>query len=102
MTTTNAPQKPTRKPSKSSARRKPAAKPTRKSLLIKALSKAKPVTATRLATALALQPHSVRAAISGLRKDGLLVETIKSPSGGAARYRIVPQADESAQRGTDA
>ncbi len=102
MTTTNAQQEPARKPNKPTARRKTAAKPTRKSLLIKALSKAKPVTAARLATALSLQPHSVRAAISGLRKDGLVVETIKSPSGGPVSYRIVPQAAESAQQGNDA
>ncbi len=101
MTTTNAQQKPTRKPSKPTARRKRTPKPTRKSLLIKALSKAKPVTAARLATMLSLQPHSVRAAISGLRKEGLMVETIKSPSGGPASYRIVPRADGSAKQGTD-
>ena len=102
MTTPHAHQKPARKPAKRPPQRKSAAKPTRKSLLIKALSKAKPVTAARLATSLSLQPHSVRAAICGLRKDGLVVETIKSPSGGPARYRIVPQADETATRGTDA
>ena len=102
MTTTTSQQRPARKPGKPTAKRKTAAKPTRKSLLIKALSKAKPVTVARLATALALQPHSVRAAISGLRKEGLLVETIKSSSGGPASYRIVPKADESAKPGTDA
>ncbi|MDX8352435.1 DUF3489 domain-containing protein [Cognatiyoonia sp. IB215182] len=101
MTTTNAQQKPACKPSKPTAKRKTAAKHTRKSLLIKALSKAKPVTAARLATSLSLQPHSVRAAISGLRKEGLVVETIKSPSGGPASYRIAPQVDESAQQGND-
>ncbi len=101
MTTTNAHQKLAGKPSKPTAKRKTAAKPTRKSLLIKALSKAKPVTAARLATALSLQPHSVRAAISGLRKEGLMVETIKSPSGGPASYRIVPRADGSAKQGND-
>lgn len=61
---------------------------SRRMALIKALERPKPLTIARLATLLHLQPHSVRAAVSGLRKAGFAVETLKSPTGGAARYRL--------------
>ncbi|WP_172796291.1 DUF3489 domain-containing protein [Loktanella sp. 5RATIMAR09] len=64
---------------------------SRKQALIDALSKRKAPTVAALAQSLSLQPHSVRAAISGLRKAGHAVETVKSPTGGAATYRIEQQ-----------
>lgn len=66
-----------------------SSKPTRKEALIAALSKRKPQTIAALAEALNIQPHSVRAAISGLRKAGYEIDTIRSPSGGSARYHLV-------------
>lgn len=68
---------------------KAPSKPSRKDILTAALSKRKAPTVTALSVALSVQPHSVRAAISGLRRAGHKVETIKSPSGGVATYRIV-------------
>jgi hypothetical protein len=72
--------------------------PTQKARLIAALSKTKPPTITRLAATLSLQPHSVRAAISGLRKAGHQIETIKSPTGGPATYRHVADVATHADR----
>lgn len=68
----------------------------RQAALIAALSRCKHPTVQTLADTLSLQPHSVRAAISGLRKAGYQIETEPSPSGGAARYRLVaaPAAQE--------
>ena len=42
-----------------------------------------------LVTALGWQPHTVRAAITGLRKAGHVVMATKTPGGGASRYRII-------------
>lgn len=43
-----------------------------------------------LSLAMNWQPHSVRAALSGLRKRGLTVERIEPKEGGAALYRVKP------------
>lgn len=90
---------PESKQTKPVSRNKAVAKPTRKSLLVKALSKTKPVTIARLTETLSLQPHSVRAAISGLRKEGHAVETIKSRSGGATTYQIVDKPAQAVKQG---
>lgn len=70
--------------------------PSRKAALVAALSKRKAPTVAGLSEALGLQPHSVRAAISGLRKAGFAIETIKPAAGGAATYRIVKPAEPTA------
>lgn len=62
---------------------------TKKQQLIDLLSGAKPVTADRLSQKLDWQPHTVRAAITGLRKAGFVVDSTKGPDGGGTCYRIV-------------
>jgi biotin operon repressor len=70
---------------------------TKKQRLIGLLSAAKPVTADKVGRTLDWQPHTVRAAITGLRKAGFVVDTTKGPDGGGTCYRIVsyPQSFES-------
>ncbi len=62
---------------------------TKKQQLIDLLSGAKPVTADKASKTLDWQPHTLRAAITGLRKAGFVVDTTKGPDGGGTCYRIV-------------
>ncbi|MEJ8561045.1 DUF3489 domain-containing protein [Yoonia sp. GPGPB17] len=60
---------------------------SRREALIKALQRKRPQSADQLGKRLGLLPHSVRAAISGLRKAGMTVVTTKTAGG--TRYRLV-------------
>lgn len=60
---------------------------TRQIELRKRLKRKSGATVAELQEAFGWQPHSVRAAISGLRKAGDMVECFQSPRGSA--YRIV-------------
>jgi biotin operon repressor len=62
---------------------------TKKQQLIDLLSAANPVAVDSLGKTLGWQPHTVRAAITGLRKAGFDVENSKGSDGGGTCYRIV-------------
>lgn len=65
--------------------------PTRKSdLLCKLLCRKAGAEMAAMQAATGWQPHSVRAALSGLRKAGYTIErTAPAKPGGTARYRII-------------
>jgi len=70
-------------------------KQTKSATLRKMLTARSGTTMTRLEAATGWQPHSVRAALSRLRKTGYTIErTAPKKIGGEARYRIteVPEA----------
>jgi len=64
---------------------------TKKQQLIDLLSGAKPVTAEKVSKTLDWQPHTLRAAITGLRKAGFVVDNTKRPDGSGTCYQIVSQ-----------
>ena len=74
---------------KVSARTAPSKTPTKKRELIRMLRVKSGGDIATLSAALGWQPHTVRAAITGLRKAGHVVVATKPGSGGASRYRIV-------------
>ena len=82
----------------------PAAGPSvssesKKARLIGMLSQPDGSTIAVIGAALGWQGHTVRAAITGLRKTGHAVETSKPADGGAGLiYRITPKPDEQADR----
>lgn len=63
---------------------------TKKAELARLLRRKNGASLVQLQMATGWQPHSIRAAISGLRKDGLIVERApgKTPGAGAL-YRVV-------------
>ena len=58
-------------------------------ILIDLLSRKSGGPSDALCVKLCCQPHTLRAAISGLRKGGFKVETTSQTSKGGARYRIL-------------
>lgn len=70
----------------SETRRRPQSK---KAILIDLLSRKNGGRSDALCVKLCWQPHTLRAAISGLRKDGFKVETASQTSKGGVRYRIM-------------
>lgn len=54
-------------------------------------------TIQQLSDALAWQPHTVRAALSGLRKADIAVEKMPAREGEATRYRIAAKRGRAAQ-----
>ena len=64
---------------------------TKKQRLIYLLSRAKPVTADMVSRTLYWQPHTVRAAITGLRKAGFVIDSTRGSDGSGTCYRIVSQ-----------
>jgi len=63
--------------------------PTKTARLTQLLKARRGVSLTRLCTELGWRPHSVRAAISGLRKSGIDIERLPSKSAkGGPVYRI--------------
>ena len=62
--------------------------PSKKSTLLKHLNRPKGATIDALVKAIGWQPHSVRAAMTGLRKDGHKIER-SSDDKGTTVYRIV-------------
>jgi predicted ArsR family transcriptional regulator len=71
---------------------------TKKQQLIGLLSGGKPVTADKVGRTLDWQPHTVRAAMTGLRKAGFVIDSKRGSDGSARCYQIVsqPQSTESA------
>ena len=63
--------------------------PTKKDELIRLLKAKAGADVPTLGEMLGWQPHTVRAAITGLRKTGHVVVATKPGGGGASRYRIV-------------
>ncbi|MEM7440563.1 MAG: DUF3489 domain-containing protein [Pseudomonadota bacterium] len=64
-------------------------KPTKKAQLIKMLSAKSGADLQTLGEKLGWQPHTTRAAMSGLRKAGHIVELKPSSNGKPSRYRIM-------------
>ena len=62
---------------------------SKKAILIDLLSRKNGGRSDALCTKLCWQPHTLRAAISGLRKGRLKVETASQTSKGGVRYRIM-------------
>ena len=71
---------------------------TKKQRLINLLSGGKPATAEKVSKTLDWQPHTVRAAITGLRKAGFVIDSTRGSDGSGTCYQIVshPQSIEPA------
>ena len=70
-------------------------KTTKKAKLIALLSRKSGADVPSLSAALGWLPHTTRAALSGLRKAGYDITSVKNGSGKPARYQIIgsPEAD---------
>ena len=68
----------------------PTAPTTKQALVRQMLSRDGGASLQELATATGWQPHSTRAALTGLRKSGLVIEKVKAD--GVSRYRLDPSA----------
>ena len=64
---------------------------SKKTILIDLLSRTNGGRSEALRVKLCWQPHTLRSAISGLRKDGFEIETTSPAGKGGARYRITPE-----------
>ncbi len=69
---------------------------TKKDRLISLLSKPKGARVSVLCKALGWQKHTVRAALSGLRKQGAAIKTSRSAKGDEAVYSLRTQSDADA------
>ena len=89
MTKKSANKKPD--PAKDDRQRRLSRRPkvTKKVRLISLLSKDSGVDIGSLSRKLGWQPHSTRAAMSGLRKSGYEIELTKSGNGKPSRYHIL-------------
>ena len=69
--------------------------PSKKTQLIKLLSRKSGANAVEISAKFGWLPHTTRAALSGLRKAGYEITTVKTGKGKPARYQIIglPQAD---------
>jgi len=74
---------------------KPAGK-SKKDQLIALLSKPNGARISVIVGKLAWQAHTVRAALSGLRKQGFEITTSKSPKTGETVYTILPRSESDA------
>ncbi|PQV57903.1 uncharacterized protein DUF3489 [Defluviimonas denitrificans] len=94
----------TTKATKLPAKTTPSARAeSKKTRLIKMLHKDDGSTITTISAALGWQPHTTRAAITGLRKTGHKVETAKPADGSSGLiYRIPLKPDARAKTGNDA
>jgi predicted ArsR family transcriptional regulator len=64
-------------------------KGSKKARLIELLRPRKGVSVAHLATTLGWQPHTTRAALTGLKKDGVIIEKLAPSRGGTqSRYRL--------------
>lgn len=64
-------------------------KGSKKARLIELLRPRKGVNVAHLATTLGWQPHTTRAALTGLKKDGVIIEKLAPPNGETqSRYRL--------------
>ena len=81
----------------------PARTESKKDRLIGMLSRDGGSTIAEISAALGWQPHTTRAAITGLRKTGHKVETAKPADGSSGLiYRIPLKSDARAKTGNDA
>jgi hypothetical protein len=84
---------PTRKRKTAAAPARMSPRPdTKKARLIARLESPLGVDVTTLSTELGWQPHSTRAALTGLRKDGYPIERLPSEPDQPTRYRIADTA----------
>ena len=78
---------------------KPVPRQTKKTRLIAMLERKDGSTIAAISDALGWQPHTTRAAITGLRKSGHHIDTAKPDKGGAGLiYRIVADSEDRADR----
>jgi hypothetical protein len=75
-------------PAKTTATKMSPRPDTKKARLIARLEGRLGVDVATLSTELDWQPHSTRAALTGLRKDGYTIERLPSEPGQPTRYRI--------------
>lgn len=75
---------------------KPTPRPSKKTQLIKLLGRSKGAAMNELEIALGWQSHSVRAAISGLRKSGHTIERTTTKSG--PRYHLSKSLEKAARK----
>ena len=82
---------------------RPGAKktPTKKDELIRRLKAKAGADVATVGGRLDWQPHTVRAAITGLRKAGHVVVASRPAGGGALRYRIAPGAGKAGAAKTE-
>ena len=73
---------------------KPTPQTSKKTQLIKLLGRSRGAAMSDLESALGWQSHSVRAAISGLRKSGHVIERTATKTG--SRYRLARLPEEEA------
>ncbi len=78
------------------------AQPTKKQQLIRLLSAKAGADVTTIGRKLGWQPHTVRAALSGLRKAGYTIDGERPGAGRAVRYRILAAAPAAGAAGGNA
>ena len=66
---------------------------TKKDRLIRLLRSQHGVTNETISHKLNWQPHTTRAALSGLRKSGIVIQNVEPPKGGPIRYFIGKEPD---------
>jgi hypothetical protein len=71
------------------AKQRLATAKTKKAKMIAMLSRKSGADVPSLSTSLGWLPHTTRAALSGLRKAGYEITSIKAGNGKPARYRII-------------
>lgn len=86
------------KPLKSKSSIKPKRRVTRRDQLIRLLSGRHGVSAAAISKKLNWQPHTTRAALSGLRKSGIVIEKVAPLKGRPSRYHINKNPDAAAKR----
>jgi len=69
---------------------------TKRALIIEMLSTEQGVTLDALIDATSWLPHTTRAALTGLRKNGYVIERIAGRGKGASAYRLAPAAKRAA------
>ncbi|MCV2863524.1 DUF3489 domain-containing protein [Defluviimonas sp. WL0075] len=84
-------------PAHRTLKRATRAQPSKRQQLIRLLSAKAGADVAMIDRKLGWQPHTVRAALSGLRKAGYKVEAARPGEGRAVRYRILAAASSDAE-----
>ena len=71
---------------------------TKKDRLIRLLRSQHGVSNEAISKKLNWQPHTTRAALSGLRKSGIVIEKVTPPKGGPTRYFIANEPERDAKQ----
>jgi hypothetical protein len=71
---------------------------TKKVRLIRLLRNQHGVSNEAISKKLNWQPHTTRAALSGLRGSGIVIEKVRPPKGGPSRYFIGKEPDRGAKQ----